>query len=130
MPKHPIWEADVPERKISAQNTLCSGGRWATLTVQSFSVLASNAVLIQNLRPSSLEIIQPIPAVVQEEDGMFIASFVEANINASGEGHLDAIEMLKDMIASSFRLLVRKESVLGKEPRRQLAVLRRFMKER
>jgi len=93
-------------------------------------MLASNAVPIRSLGSRPLEVIQPIPAIVQEEDEVFIASFVEGNINASGENQLDAVEMLKDMIASSFRLLVRKESVLGEEPRRQLGILRRFVRER
>jgi hypothetical protein len=128
MPKHSSWKANT--LKISTQNTSCSGGRWATLTSRSLSMLASNTVPIESFGSRSLEVIQTILPVVQEEDEVFIASFVEANINASGENQLDAVEMLKDMIASSFRLLVRKEPVLGEEPRRQLGVLRRFVRER
>ena len=57
-----------------------------------------------------------------------MASFVDANMNASGETQLDAIEMLKDVIASSFRLFLSKPAVLGEEPKRQLAVLRHFVR--
>jgi predicted RNase H-like HicB family nuclease len=85
-------------------------------------------VPIQNLEPSPVEVTQAILAVVREEDGVFIASFVDANINASGETQLDAVEMLKDVIASCFQLFVNKESVLGEEPKRQLAVLRHFLR--
>ena len=84
-------------------------------------------VPIQDLAPSPVEVKQPIFAIVQEEDGVFVASFVDANINASGESQLDAVEMLKDVIASSFQLFLDKEDVLGEEPRRQLAVLRHFV---
>jgi hypothetical protein len=85
-------------------------------------------VPIQNLEPSRVEVIQPILAVVQEDEGAFVASFVDANMNASGESQLEAIEMLKDVIASSFRLYVSKEAILGDEPKRQLAVLRHFVR--
>ena len=57
--------------------------------------------------------VRQILAVVQKEDGVFVASFVDANINGSGESQLDAVEMLKDMVASTFRLLSKKEDVLG-----------------
>ena len=59
-------------------------------------------VPIQDLEPSPVDVKQPIFAVVQEEDGVYVASFVDANMNASGESQLDAVEMLKDVIASSF----------------------------
>jgi predicted RNase H-like HicB family nuclease len=85
-------------------------------------------VPIQDLAPARVEVIQPILAVVQDEDGTFVASFVDANINASGESQLDAVEMLKDVIASSFQLFHNKEAVLGEEPTRQLAVLRHFLR--
>ena len=85
-------------------------------------------VPIQSLEPSPVEVTQAILAVVRGEDGAFIASFLDANINASGETQLDAVEMLKDVIASSFQLFVSKESVLGEEPKRQLAVLRHFLR--
>ena len=58
--------------------------------------------------------VRPILAVVQKEDGVFVASFVDANINASGESQLDAVEMLQNMVASTFRLLSKKyKDVLG-----------------
>ena len=85
-------------------------------------------VPIQNLEPSPVEVTQALLAVVREEGGVFIASFVDANINASGETQLDAVEMLKDVIASCFQLFVGKESVLGEESKRQLAVLRHFLR--
>ena len=87
-----------------------------------------DTVPIQSLEPWPLDVIRPIYVVLQEDDGAFVASFIDANINASGESQLEAVEMLKDMLASSFRLFLAKEAILGKEPRRQLAVLRQFIR--
>ncbi len=85
-------------------------------------------VPIQDLASSRVEVVQPILAVVQEDEGAFLASFVDANVNASGDSQLVAVEMLKDMISSAFQLFLSKEAVLGEEPKRQLAVLRRFVR--
>ena len=87
-------------------------------------------VPIQSLDPLPFEVTQPILAVVQEEDGTFLASFFDANINASGESQLEAVEMLKHMIASSFQLFSSNESILGETPQSQLAVLRKFVRAR
>jgi hypothetical protein len=76
----------------------------------------------------SLELYRPISAVVQQEDETFVASFLDANINASGESQLDAVEELKEAIVARFLLFSSKEAVLGEEPRRQLAVLRQFIR--
>jgi hypothetical protein len=90
----------------------------------------STLIPIQDLEPSPVEVVTPILAVVQEEDGVFVASFVDANMNASGETQLDAMEMLKGVIASSFQFFLSKENVLGEEPKRQLAVLKHFVRIR
>jgi hypothetical protein len=90
----------------------------------------SVVIPIQSLEPAPVDVVAPILAVVQEEDGAFVASFVDANMNASGETQLDAMEMLKDVIASSFQLFLSKEQVLGEESKRQLAVLRHFVRLR
>lgn len=87
-------------------------------------------VPIQSFEPFEFEVTKPILAVVQEEDGVFIASFFDANINASGESQLDAIEMLKDMIVSSYQILETNEKILSTEPQRQLAILRNFIRAR
>ncbi len=84
----------------------------------------------QTLEPRPCAMVRQILAVVQKEDGVFVASFVDANINGSGESQLDAVEMLKDMVASTFRLLSKKEDVLGEAAQRQLAVLRQFIQAR
>ena len=83
---------------------------------------------IDSLIPGQVLVEKTIHAQVIYEDGCHIASFVDANINASGESELDAIEMLKDAIASTFLAFSEKEHLLGHEPTRQLAVLREFVR--
>ena len=83
---------------------------------------------IDSLIPSELEIKRTIHAQVTYEDESYLACFVDANINASGESELDAIEMLKARIATTFRNFAENEDRLGREPTRQLAVLREFVR--
>ncbi len=106
-----------------------SMANWVTLSPQSFGQLPPGSVPIRSLDSPSVTIINAIPAQIEIEDGVFVASFVEANINASGETKDEAIEMLKDMVAWTYQLLCQKESALGQQPQRQLAVLRRFVRE-
>lgn len=83
---------------------------------------------IQSLSPNQYEIIKPILAVVREDEGAFVATFFDANINSSGETQNEAVEMLKDSIASSFRVFQEQEAVLGDIPKRQFAVLQQFVR--
>lgn len=86
-------------------------------------------VPIQTLAPHPIEIIRPFFAVVrQEEDDLFEASFVDANINASGESEYDALQMLNDELALSLRLFEENENQLAEGPARQLQVLREFLR--
>jgi hypothetical protein len=85
---------------------------------------------IRNLDSSSYELIKPISVLVQKEDGVFLASFVDANINASGESQSEAILMLKSSIASRFRFYTKNEAKLSSDPQQQLAVLRKFVREK
>lgn len=85
---------------------------------------------LSSFAPEPIELLKPIDVVVQPDDDFFVATFFDANINASGESQLEAFEMLKSMIASTFRLLCEQEAVLGDEPKRQLAVLRQFIRAR
>lgn len=90
----------------------------------------SIVVLIQSLDDPSIEVARDISVVVQYEDEAYVASFFDANINASGESQLEAVEELKLTITSLFHLYTSKESILGDEPKRQLAVLREFVRAR
>jgi predicted RNase H-like HicB family nuclease len=82
---------------------------------------------IQSLAPSPVAIKSPIRVLVTQDNGDYIASFVDANINGSGESVLEAVEMLREQIAFLFQHYTENESRLGSEPKRQLAVLRDFL---
>ncbi len=84
-------------------------------------------MLIHSLDSPSVKIVNAIPAQIEIEDGVFVATFTEANVSASGETEGEAIEMLKDMIEWTYQFLSQKEAVLGQWPQRQLAVLRQFL---
>lgn len=83
---------------------------------------------ISSLAPHPVELIKPIHAVVRFTDGAYVASFMDANINGSGESELEAFEMLKEMIVDLFEFMTDNEGTLGDEPRRQLTVLRQFLR--
>ena len=70
-----------------------------------------------------------VHVVVQPDDESFVASFFDANINASGNTQVDAVANLKDMMISLFDIL-EKEKKLGKGPAHQLAVLRGIMRRK
>ncbi len=114
---------------VLGRYTVSPTTEWVPLNVHGFGKLPPGSVLIRSLDSPSVTIINAIPVQIEIEDGVFVASFVEANINASGETKDKAIEMLKDMIAWTYQLLCQKESALGQQPQRQLAVLRRFVRE-
>ena len=95
--------------------------------------LKSNSVMvpIQTLAPTSLKLKQFIYVVVQPSEDEYIASFVDANINASGSNETEAVANLKELLISLFntlRTLPKKK--LGPGPSRQLAVLEEFIQSR
>jgi hypothetical protein len=88
-------------------------------------------VPISTLAPEPLEIVGPIHALVQENDGSFVASFPEANLGASGETKAEAIDGLKDRIVTTFeRLEGKPDSKLGPGPLHQKQVLTSLIRRR
>lgn len=85
-------------------------------------------VPIQTLAPHPVEVTKPILAVVQPDDGAWAASWSEANVNASGDTELAAIDMLKDVIASTFRLFCDQEGKLADDLVKRFAIMREFLR--
>jgi predicted RNase H-like HicB family nuclease len=85
-------------------------------------------VMLDDLAPSSLTLIRPIPVTVELDEESFLVSFVEANVNAGGETLPEALDMLKEMIAFDYQFFGENETDLGSGPRNQLAVLRRYVR--
>ncbi|HJT36071.1 MAG TPA: hypothetical protein VJ783_28875 [Pirellulales bacterium] len=76
----------------------------------------------------SCEVTNPILAFVQPDDGAWVASWSEANVNASGDTELEALDMLKDAIASTFRLFCNEEPNLGDDLAKRLTIMREFLR--
>jgi len=115
-----VFGGDMPVRPMTSATIVYHGGNGLQTSV---------FLMIDDLAPSPLVLVRSVPVIVYKEDGVHVASFVDANINASGETAADAVEMLKEMIASTYRLLRREEPALGTQPKNQLAVLRRFVRK-
>jgi predicted RNase H-like HicB family nuclease len=84
---------------------------------------------IASLGRDDLEVRKPIPVTLEpDDDGGYIASFLDANIASGGESVQDAVESLQEMIASSFNLLVdMPDARLGPRMRRERMVLLEFL---
>ena len=89
-------------------------------------------VPITSLAPEAFELLKPIEVVIQcvdEED--YVASFFDANVNASGCNPNNAFANLVETIVSRFDTLDKlPPEKLGKGPKRQIAVLREFIRRR
>ncbi len=88
-------------------------------------------VPVSSLAPSPYELIKPIPVVVQPGDGEFLATFFDANVNASGDTETEAVQNLKEIMLAVFAYQSKlPEDKLGPGPRQQFAVLKEFIKKR
>jgi predicted RNase H-like HicB family nuclease len=91
----------------------------------------SFVVPIETFAPEPFEVLRPLCVVVQPQDGGYIASLFDANINASGETAQDAVANLKDlMLALYVRLQKEPKERLGKGPARQRAVLQALLRRK
>ena len=81
-------------------------------------------VPVTTFAPEPFEVIGPISIVIQPSGDDFLATYFDANINASGETQEEAFAALKDVLLATFQLLQRlPDDQLGPGPRRQRAVL-------
>ena len=85
---------------------------------------------IHTLAPEPYFLARPIPVVIEQSAEDCVASFVEANVSASGCSAADAISGLKEIIVSRLESLGGTPAAkLGKPLLRQLAVLRDFVRK-
>jgi hypothetical protein len=86
---------------------------------------------ISTLDPEPLDLVSPISVVIEESDGSFIATFLEASLAASGDTEAEAIEGLKDRIITTFeRLKSKHDNQLGPVPLRQKQILTSLIQSR
>jgi predicted RNase H-like HicB family nuclease len=83
---------------------------------------------IRTFAPEPYRVKKPIPIVVRAHEGEFLASFPDANVNASGETAQEAYEAVKLLLLDMLDHLAR-QSKLGPKLATRLAVLREFIDE-
>jgi hypothetical protein len=99
--------------------------RCETLSTQPY------VVTVTTFAPEPYDLDRPISIVVRDHGDCFTASFVEANINASGETEHEALEMVKDTILSAFVWLTSiADKKLGPGPLKQKHVLNTLIREK
>jgi len=92
---------------------------------------AGSVVSIRTFAPEPYVVVQPIDALIQKEEGQYIASFLEADIHASGDTEAEALSDLKAMALDAYdALLEQKAEALGPLLLRQRAVLLASIRKR
>lgn len=86
-------------------------------------------VFLEKLSDPEYELLKAIPVVVESTDSDFVASFLEANINASGESQWAALRHLGYLVIDVFEMLMDEEASLAALPARQLEVLRSYLRK-
>lgn len=81
---------------------------------------------IHTFAPEPYRVKKPIPILVRQHGGEFMASFIDANVNASGETEQEAFEAVKVLMLDMLDQLAGK-SKLGPKLAARLAVLREFI---
>jgi hypothetical protein len=97
--------------------------------IQRLHRLRTYVVPLATLTPEPFRMIQQIPVTIEGDGDDFTATFVEANVSASGETEADAIANFKDSLLSSYEILEgMPSSELGPLPTRQWTILRDVVK--
>lgn len=88
-------------------------------------------VPVESFEPDPYVLTQKVTALVLPDEDSWIASLVDANINASGETIADSVANLKDTMIELFEFLRKQpKGKLGKQPLRQLAFLKSVMRKK
>jgi predicted RNase H-like HicB family nuclease len=83
---------------------------------------------IHTFSPEPYRVKKPIPITVRPHEGEFLASFLDANVNASGETEQEAFEAVKALLLDMLDQL-NHQPKLGPKLATRLAVLREFIDE-
>jgi len=97
--------------------------------IQKLESLRTKTVPINTLAPEPYELLRPILVAVQPTEGGFEVGWFDANIHTTGENEEEAVANLKSLILDFFDSFSREPTEkLGPEPKRQLAVIKQFVK--
>jgi hypothetical protein len=98
--------------------------------VAKLEVAAPVCVMVDTLVPEHYELKKPFHVLIEPTGEEYVASFLDANLSASGDTQAEALHNLKDIVIGSYEILSRHDpSELGPGPTRELAVLKEFLKE-
>lgn len=114
------------DRAKLAKSLLLSLDDWDRSEAEMPLVLTTE---IHTFAPEPHRVKQPIPITIEQQgDDEFVASFLEANVNASGETEAEAFSNVRSLILDVYDHLVSQPAEqLGRGPRGKLAVLREFI---
>jgi len=91
----------------------------------------SKIVRLQTFAPEPFEMLKEICVLIEQDEEEVYASFVDANVNASGCNQAEAIENLKENVLSRFDYLEQQNpEVLAKPLKKQREVLREFVRRK
>jgi hypothetical protein len=97
--------------------------------IQQLQNMRTFVVPLTTLAPEPFRMTQQIPVTIEGDGEDFTATFVEANVSASGETEADAIANFKDSLLSSYELLEgMPSSQLGPLPARQWGILQNVVR--
>ena len=84
---------------------------------------------IHTFAPEPVSLRKPIPILVRPHEGEYLASFLDANVNTSGETEAEAFSSIKTLILDVWEKLHKLETTsnLGPKLAERLAVLREFL---
>jgi predicted RNase H-like HicB family nuclease len=92
---------------------------------------SSCEITLNTLAPEPYDLLSEVKIVVESAGEEFIASYMDANINAAGDSKEEALSNLKSLLIDVYEILYDEEdSRLGPGPLRQKRILATVMKKR
>jgi hypothetical protein len=88
-------------------------------------------VLLENLRNLQYEVVHPLPVVLEEDEGQYVATWYDADLFGYGDSEQEALEDLCETIVSLYEVLKRESAAqgLGDPLARQWAFLQKVVRE-
>jgi hypothetical protein len=128
-----LFMGTVEERQEELQRSAALEAKMRTLEAKLDALQKGGSIIVpvQSFEPEPYELLKELNIVVEKVDeDEYVASFYDANLNASGCNPGQAVEHLKGLMISRFEILKSTKKKLGRGPMKQLAVLRSFVKRR
>ncbi len=123
-----LHRATFAEPTSSRANASYARTEDAVSDAKAFEFTPPLDILLKRLE-SGYEVVKPIRVKIKQVNNNFIASFVEANVNASGETWDEAVSNLTSLVIDKFdMLLAHRANALGPAPRKQLSVLQSYIR--